>query len=162
MSRRRISSWGPDELEQSRVAPPAEADLGPLFAQMGDDLATVHGADAQAAAAAGLPPVRLEPPSVPIDTSEDAALRVMDRTAQLRARILAYITAYRRYGATEREIERGLDMEGQGSTVRPRLWELEGNVPAGRSPRARLIAKTLTRRDGMRVYVAVSCAPELR
>lgn len=154
--RRRITHYDPDEVEQR----PAD-DMGPLFDLPTDELADSRGSQALAHVAGGNPAVRLEPPSVPIDTSEEAALGIMDRSGQLRARILAHLEACRRRGATEREVERALDMEGQGSTVRPRLWELEGNVPAGRNPRPRLIVKTLAKREGMRVYVALSCAPEL-
>ena len=147
-----------DEVEQR----PEPTSLGPLFEQPEvDDLAALRGAAAIVNAQEGQPPVRLEPPSVPIDTSEDAALKVMDKTHHLRERIFAWLHGRGRHGATEYEIEVGLRMEGQGSTIRPRLWELEGNVPAGRSPRPPRIMKTAKKRDGMRVYVTLFHASRL-
>lgn len=148
---RRSARYEPDEVEH----PPEPPSLGPLFEQPGDELADRRGEAAQMHALMGGPAVRLEPPSVPIDTSEDAALAVMDKTHQLRERIYTFLHGCSRHGATEREIEFALRMMGQGSTIRPRLWELEGNVPAGRSPRPARIVKTDTKRDGMRVYVTL-------
>jgi hypothetical protein len=101
-----------------------------------------------------------EPPSVPIDTSETAAREIRDRCARIQARVLERIVASGAFGATEREIEESLALSG--NTVRPRLWELEGNAPAGKRPPPRRIAKTLVKRRGMRVYVALSCAPVLQ
>lgn len=136
MSRRRLPRYtADDEVEHRAHQAP---DLGPLFT-----------------------PLRLEPPSVPINTSEEAALRVMDKTHHLRERVYQFIHARHVHGATEREVEAGLDMEGHGSTIRPRLWELEGNVPAGRTQRPRRIVKSEQRRDGMRVYLTVFHAQQL-
>ena len=92
-----------------------------------------------------------EPPSVCVDTSEAAAQRVRKDTAYWRAEIYAVIK--NRGGATEREIEEALGLSG--NTVRPRLWELEGNAPAGRPVRVPVIRKSEEKRGGMRVYVAI-------
>src|SRR6266550_602607 len=78
-----------------------------------------------------------EPPSVAIDTSEAAALAIQPKTGTLRSQVLSVIRGRGPRGATEREIEYVLRLPG--NTVRPRLWELEGNVPAGRRPRTALI-----------------------
>lgn len=94
-----------------------------------------------------------EPPSVPVDTSEAAARKVEGKSAYWRAEIYALLTSCGALGATEREIEHALHLSG--NTVRPRLWELEGNAPAGRPLRVALIRKTPRKRDGARVYVAI-------
>jgi hypothetical protein len=53
-------------------------------------------------------------------------------------------------GATMREICTALGISE--NCGRPRVWELEGHVPAGRMPRPALIEMTKERRHGMRVY----------
>jgi hypothetical protein len=89
-----------------------------------------------------------EPPSVPVDTSEHAAERVRPDTAYWRAEVYGVIKA--RGGATCREIAQALNLNE--NTVRPRLWELEGNAPAGRPGRVPVIRKSAEKRGGMRVY----------
>jgi len=91
-----------------------------------------------------------EAPSVPVDTSEAAARKVEGKSAYWRAEIYALIKGCGALGATEREIEHALHLSG--NTVRPRLWELEGNAPAGRPPRVATIYKSPEKRDGARVY----------
>lgn len=101
-----------------------------------------------------------EAPSVPVDTSEEAAAVIRPSASQIRDRVYSHLLACGVFGATEREIEGALALGG--NTVRPRLWELEGNAPAGKRPPPRQITKTLTKRAGMRVYVALSQALALR
>jgi hypothetical protein len=142
--RRRLSHFAPDEVE-ARTEEKIRGDFGPLFCP---------------------PPLRdvasdifrerhdVEPPSVPVDTSEDAAERIAGRAAHDRARILAHIKSLpSSFGATCREIAVALDLNE--NTVRPRLWELEGNAPAGKPKLPRLIQKLAGRRAGMRPYCAV-------
>ncbi len=93
-----------------------------------------------------------EPPSVPIDTSEIAALEMHTKRGRLCAQVLSFIRARGPRGATLREIARALRLNE--NTARPRCWELEGNVPAGRIPRPALIYKSDEKREGMRVYKA--------
>jgi len=88
-----------------------------------------------------------------VDTSEAAARKVEGKSAYWRAEIYALLKSCGALGATEREIEHALHLSG--NTVRPRLWELEGNAPAGRPPRPRLIRKSEEKRGGMRVYQIV-------
>lgn len=90
-----------------------------------------------------------EPPSVPVDTSQDAAKRIKPSAASLRAKVLAYIVERGALGATEQEVEIALGLTG--NTCRPRCWELA---------RAGLIvkngAKRLTKAGRWaRVYVGV-------
>jgi len=94
-----------------------------------------------------------EPPSAAVDTSETAAQKVHPRTAYWRARIVDYIKSCGMRGATEREVEQHFGFSG--NYVRPRLWEAEGNAPAGRPLRAPLIRKGAAKRDGARIYVAI-------
>lgn len=93
-----------------------------------------------------------EPPSVAIDTSEAAALEIQTKTGTIRANVLSFIRGRGPRGATLREIAHALRLNE--NTARPRCWELEGNVPAGRLPRPALIYKSDEKRDGMRVYKA--------
>jgi hypothetical protein len=93
-----------------------------------------------------------EPPSAAVDTSEAAALKVQVIAGTLRAIVLGAIRSRGSRGATERELEHLLALPG--NTIRPRLWELEGNVPAGRPLRQAFIYKSDEKRDGMRVYKA--------
>ncbi len=98
-----------------------------------------------------------EPPSVPVDTSEAAALEMHTKRGRLCAHVLSFIRGRGPRGATLREIAQALRLNE--NTARPRCWELEGNVPAGRLPRPALIYKSEQKREGMRVYLAV---PRLR
>jgi hypothetical protein len=93
-----------------------------------------------------------EPPSVAIDTSETAALEMHSKRGRLCTHVLSFIRARGPRGATLREIAHALRLNE--NTARPRCWELEGNVPAGRLPRPALIYKSDEKRDGMRVYKA--------
>jgi hypothetical protein len=149
--RRRLSGYAADEVEQA-----CRNDFGPLFSQPPEPseiIAALRGIDAVMSAQQGLPSVQLMPPSVPVDTSEAAAAKIVPRAARDRARIYAYIVSCGDYCATEREIENALGIAG--NTVRPRLWELEGNAPAGRPRPPRLIYKPGVKRGGMRGYRAV-------
>ena len=64
---------------------------------------------------------RLARPSVPVDTSEDAAASVKGLTNRMRAAILTFIKEFG--GVTEEDVEVWLKLPG--NSVRPRLWELE-------------------------------------
>lgn len=94
------------------------------------------------------------PPHSHVDTSEAAANAIAGKAEALRQQIYALIVE--RGGLTSDEIQSitGTD----GNTVRPRLWELEGNpVDSGRQ---RLVYKSddkrLTRSGKLaRVYKAV-------
>lgn len=97
--------------------------------------------------------LQLLPPSVPVDTSEHAAQKIRGATAQMRQRVLDALTRCGAFGATERELEEMLAM--RGNSLRPRLWELEGNAPEGRPKPPVLVKKTPTVRRGARVYVAL-------
>lgn len=101
----------------------------------------------------GSVPRAQEPPSVPVDTSEAAALGMMGKTGRIAANVLSFIRARGPRGATLREIAHALRLNE--NTARPRAWELCGNVPAGRRPRSPLIVMTEEKREGMRVYKAV-------
>src|SRR6266550_9184484 len=94
-----------------------------------------------------------EPPSVAIDTSEAAALAIQPKAGTIRAQVLSFIRGRGPRGATLREIAHALRLNE--NTARPRCWELEGNVPAGRRPRTALIYKSEEKREGMRVYKAI-------
>lgn len=92
-----------------------------------------------------------KPPSVSVDTSVEAAVRIEPHTMRLRSQVYAYIVTHG--GATEREIEQGLGLPG--NSTRPRLWELCGNAPAGQPKPRAVIEMTQERRDGCRVYQAL-------
>lgn len=99
-------------------------------------------------------PTLWEAPSVPVDTSEAAAAKIVGKAARLREAVYLYLKAVGSRGATERELEEALGL--RGNTLRPRLWELEGNAPAGKPPRPRRIQKTPEKREGARVYQALA------
>lgn len=122
---RHISRYAPDEVE-SRIGQKIAGDFGPLF---------------------------VLPPSVPVDTSEAAAVSIAPHAARDRARILTHLRSLRSFGATCREIAVALALDE--NTVRPRLWELEGNAPAGRPKLPRYVGKSKVRRAGMRAYCCV-------
>ena len=63
------------------------------------------------------------PPSVPVDTSEEAAEAIRPSAHILRGKVLAYIEGEERNGATDDEVQRALGMNG--NTERPRRSELE-------------------------------------
>jgi len=91
------------------------------------------------------------PPSVPVDTSEAAAVSIAPYTADTREMIVAYIRGCKEHGATLREIAQVLGLNE--NTARPRCWELEGNAPKGQPKPPRRIQKSATVRNGMRAYV---------
>lgn len=95
-----------------------------------------------------------EPPSVAVDTSETAALAIQSKAGTIRAQVLSFVRGRGPRGATLREIAQALRLNE--NTARPRCWELEGNVPAGRLQRPALIYKSDEKRDGMRVYKSVT------
>jgi transcription initiation factor IIE alpha subunit len=94
------------------------------------------------------------PPHSHVDTSEAAALAIAGKTEEQRQQIYALIVE--RGGLTSDEIQAITSLDG--NSVRPRLWELEGNPLT--SGRQRLIYKSddkrLTRSNKLaRVYKAV-------
>lgn len=93
------------------------------------------------------------PPAQPVDTSITAARRVRGHTQRIREGIYLLIRALGSTGATAGELESTLGISG--STIRPRLRELEGDAPwvSGKLPRR--IYRTVERRAGMRVYSAL-------
>ncbi len=94
-----------------------------------------------------------EPPSVAVDTSLEAAAKIMKHTARIREAIYLWLKTQGSRGATAGEICTALGLSG--STVRPRIREAEGTAPwcHGRLP-AR-VRKTEIKRNGMRVYVVI-------
>ena len=90
-------------------------------------------------------------PAVAVDTSREAASRIQGHTNRIRAAIYLWIQRQGERGATAGEVESALGLKG--STVRPRLRELEGTAPWAEGKLPRLIVKTVTRRGGMRVYL---------
>jgi predicted ArsR family transcriptional regulator len=73
------------------------------------------------------------PPSVPVDTSEEAAESMVGSAAAIRARVFQFVVAHD--GATCDEVEVALKLKHQ--TASARLWELEGRG---------LLVKTMERR----------------
>lgn len=114
-----------------------------------DPIALERGALAAEHVARGGRPVRLDRPSMPIDTSEDAAEAIKPDAAAIRERVFDYVRATGVFGAIEQEIEGGLGLPG--NTVRPRLWELENDGRIVKSTRTR---QTRAGRKA-RVYVAL-------
>ena len=97
-------------------------------------------------------PFTWQPPSVPVDTSREAAAKVQGHTNRIRAAILLWLKTQGERGATAGEITQALGLNP--STVRPRLRELQGDASwAPGLPR--LIQRLATRRNGMRVYQAL-------
>lgn len=95
---RRLRGYAVDEVESrlgEKSAPDFGSDFGPLF----------------------------QAPSVPVSTSEDAAIAIQPHLNGLRAKVLAFIEARGAFGATADECEVGIPMGS--NTVRPRLLELE-------------------------------------
>ena len=91
-----------------------------------------------------------EPPSVPVDTSLDAAAHIKGHTARLRQAILLWLRTQE--NATEREISTALGLNS--STTRPRLIELQGTAKwAPGLPR--LVERLDVKRGGMRCYRAL-------
>lgn len=95
---RRIRGYASDEVESEisrKNAGDFGGDFGPLF----------------------------QAPSVPVSTSEDAAIAIQPHLNRLRARVYEFIAQRREFGATCDEIEAGTSL--RGNTIRPRLLELE-------------------------------------
>ena len=64
----------------------------------------------------------VEPPSVPVATSEEAAAKIKPDTKALRGLVFGFIMGRGSYGATDQEVEDALELDG--NTSRPRRWEL--------------------------------------
>ena len=91
-------------------------------------------------------------PSVPVDTSEAAAERIRPSAPSLRDAIFTRIREAGERGLTAGELEA---LGYAGSTIRPRLRELEGTAPWAKGQLKARIVKTPEQRGGMRVYVAL-------
>lgn len=98
-------------------------------------------------------PDLFEPPAQGIDTSIEAARRVTGHTARIREGIYLWLQRQGARGATAGEIELALSLSG--STVRPRLRELQGDAPWAKGKLAQRIERTVERRAGMRVYISL-------
>ena len=92
----------------------------------------------------------IEVPAQPVDTSLQAAAKIAGRTNRLREAIFLYLKTQGARGATAGELEQALALSG--STVRPRLRELEGTAPWCHGKLPVRIRRTAEKRDGMRVY----------
>lgn len=90
------------------------------------------------------------PPSEPIDTSEAAADAIRPIAPSIREAIFALIQEAGERGMTAGELEARSPYSG--STIRPRLRELEGTAPWAKGQLPVRIIKTAERRAGMRVY----------
>jgi len=89
-----------------------------------------------------------EPPAQPVDTSLAAAAKITQHTARLREAVFLYIQASG--GATAGELEIALGLSG--STVRPRLRELQGDAPWAKGKLPARIRMSPEKRGRMRVY----------
>lgn len=89
------------------------------------------------------------PPSVGVDMSEAAALAIQPAAPTIREALFALI-AQSPDGLTAGELE--VRSAYSGSTIRPRLRELEGSAPWAKGQLPARIVKTPTQRNGMRVY----------
>ena len=94
-----------------------------------------------------------EPPAQPVDTSLQAAAKIAGHTARIREAIFLYLRTQGARGATARELGHALGLAG--STVRPRLRELQGDAPWAKGKLAARITRTAERRGGMRVYKTI-------
>lgn len=65
---------------------------------------------------------QIDPPSVLVDTSVDAAEAIRPTAETLRNMVLSLIVCRGDYGATDDEIQAALSLTG--NTQRPRRWEL--------------------------------------
>ena len=92
------------------------------------------------------------PPSVPVDTSEAAAEQIRPSAPSLREAIFALIRDAGDRGMTAGELEA---LGYAGSTIRPRLRELQGDASWAKGQLPARIVKTPAQRGGMRVYVAL-------
>ena len=91
-----------------------------------------------------------EPPSQPPETSRQAAARVKGHTARIRTAIYLWLRTQGDHGATALELEAALGISG--STIRPRLRELQGTAPWVKGKLPVRIMRTLDKRAGARVY----------
>jgi len=96
-----------------------------------------------------LPDMRGQPPAVNVPTSIAAADAIKPCARTLRARVLGYIIAQGKTGATDDEMQVALNMGG--STQRPRRVEL---FQAGKICMAAMMRKTRTGRNA-NVWVVV-------
>jgi len=94
-----------------------------------------------------------DPPSQPIDTSIAAARKVTGHSARIREAIWLYLRTQGARGATAGELEQALALSG--STVRPRLLELEGRARWAKGKLPMRIERTPKRRNHMRIYRAL-------
>jgi len=92
------------------------------------------------------------PPSVPVNTSEAAAEAVKSSAPSIREAIFTRIQDAGVHGMTAGELEA---LGYAGSTIRPRLRELQGDASWAKSYLPARIVKTAAQRGGMRVYCAV-------
>jgi hypothetical protein len=94
-----------------------------------------------------------EPPAQPVDTSLAAAAKIQDHTNRIREAVFQFIRVQGARGATAGELEHALALSG--STVRPRLRELQGDASWAKGKLPARIERTPERRAGMRVYVTI-------
>jgi hypothetical protein len=95
-------------------------------------------------------PDLFSPPAVAVDTSLAAAARIQPHTARVREAIYLWLKTQGARGATAGELESALALSG--STVRPRLRELQGDAPWAKGKLPVRIRRLSEKRDGMRVY----------
>jgi hypothetical protein len=95
------------------------------------------------------------PPFQPVDTSEAAAERVKPSALSIREQIYALIAQAGERGMTAGELELVPGLGFMGSTIRPRLRELEGSAPWAKGRLRARIVKTPYQRQGMRIYRAL-------
>lgn len=95
-------------------------------------------------------PDLFSPPAVAVDTSREAAARIEGHTNRIREAIYLWLSTQGARGATAGEIEVALGISG--STVRPRLRELQGDAPWANGKLPARIVRLSEKRDGMRVY----------
>ena len=91
-----------------------------------------------------------EPPAQRIDTSLAAAAKITQHTARLREAVFLYLQTQGARGATAGELEAALGLSG--STVRPRLRELQGDAPWAKGRLPARIRMTAEKRGKMHVY----------
>ena len=99
-----------------------------------------------------LPGDLFTPPSVPVDTSEAAAERMKSSAPSIREVIFTWIREAGERGLTAGELEA---LGYPGSTIRPRLRELQGDASWANGRLSARIVKTAEQRGGMRIYVAL-------
>jgi hypothetical protein len=105
-------------------------------------------------------PDLFEPPAQPVDTSLAAAAKITQHTARLREGIYLYLRTQGARGATAGELEIALGLSG--STVRPRLRELQGDAPWAKGKLPARIRMTAEKRGKMHVYVTINGGAHVR